>query len=75
MNAGGLINVYEELQGYSKTRALHRVDSIYDATLKILETAERHDINPNEAAMKVAEDRIDTIGDLRRFRQSGDDRN
>ena len=75
VNAGGLINVYEELQGYSKTRALHRVDSIYDATLKILETAERHDINPNEAAMKVAEDRIDTIGDLRRFRQSGDDRN
>ena len=75
VNAGGLINVYEELQGYSKTRALHRVDSIYDATLKILETAEQHDINPNEAAVKVAEDRIDTIGDLRRFRRSGDDRN
>ena len=75
VNASGLINVYEELQGYSKTRALHRVDSIYNATLKILKAAEQHGINPNEAAVKVAENRIDDIGDLRRFRRSGDDRN
>ncbi len=75
VNAGGLINVYDELLGFSKTRALHRVDSIFDATMTILETAEKHDINPNEAAMKVAEDRIHNIGDLRRFRRSGDDRN
>lgn len=75
VNAGGLINVYDELQGYSKTRALHRVDSIFDATMQILDTAERHGINPNEAAVKVAEERIHTIGDLRRFRRSGDDRN
>ena len=75
VNAGGLINVYDELHGYSKTRALHRVDSIFDATMKILETADEHGINPNDAAMKVAEDRIRDIGDLRRFRRSGDDRN
>lgn len=75
VNAGGLINVYDELGGYSKTRAMHRVDSIFDATLNILETAERHGISPNEAAVKVADDRIRDIGDLRRFRRSGDDRN
>ena len=75
VNAGGLINVYDELHGFSKTRALHRVDSIFDATMKILDTAEEHGINPNDAAMKVAEDRIQHIGDLRRFRRSGDDRN
>ena len=75
VNAGGLINVYDELQGYSKTRALHLVDSIYDATLNILETADEHNLTPNEAAIKVAEDRIRDIGDLRRFRRSGDDRN
>lgn len=75
VNAGGLINVYDELNGYSKTRAMHRVDSIFDATLKILETAEEHGINPNEAALKVADDRIRDIGDLRRFRRSGEDRN
>jgi leucine dehydrogenase len=75
VNAGGLINVYDELHGYSKTRALHRVDSIFDATLKILNEAEKHGINPNEAAVMVADERIRDIGDLRRFRRSGDDRN
>ena len=47
----------------------------YDATMTILDTAEEHNINPNEAAVKVAEERIQEIGDLRRFRRSGDDRN
>ena len=75
VNAGGLINVYDELHGYSKTRALHRVDAIYDATMTILNTSEEHNINPNEAAEMVAEERIQEIGDLRRFRRSGDDRN
>jgi leucine dehydrogenase len=75
VNAGGLINVYDELTGYSRTRALHRVDSIYDATLKILDTAEAQGITPNQAAIMVADDRIRDIGDLRRFRRSGEDRN
>lgn len=75
VNAGGLINVYEEMRGYSKTRAMHRVDSIHDATLRILETSEREGINPHLAAVKVAEKRIEEIGELRRFRRSGDDRN
>jgi len=75
VNAGGLINVYDELHGYSKTRALHRVDSIFDATLNILDKADNHGINPNEAAVIVADERIRDIGDLRRFRRSGDDRN
>jgi leucine dehydrogenase len=75
VNAGGLINVYDELLGYSKMRALHRVDSIYEATLKILEKAESHGITPNQAAVMVADERIRDIGDLRRFRRSGDDRN
>jgi leucine dehydrogenase len=73
VNAGGLINVYDELQGYSRTRALHRVDSIYEATLNILDTAEEMSINPNDAAVEVAKKRIREIGDLRRFRRSGED--
>jgi leucine dehydrogenase len=75
VNAGGLINVYDELHGYSKTRAMFLVDSIYDATMRILDTADREGINPNEAAEHVAEARMRDIGDLRRFRRSGDDRN
>ena len=70
VNAGGLINVYDEMHGYSRIRALHRVDSIYDTTLKILKTAKSLGVTPNQAAMRVAEERIQTIGDLRRFRRS-----
>jgi leucine dehydrogenase len=73
VNSGGLINVYDDLTGYSKARALHRVDSIYDATLRILDTAEKENINPNAAAMQVAERRMRDIGDLRRFRRGGDE--
>jgi leucine dehydrogenase len=75
VNAGGLINVYEELRGYSKTRAIHRVDAIYESTLQILARAAELGISPYRAAMQVAEDRIQLIGDLRRFRRSGEDRN
>ena len=70
VNAGGLINVYDELLGYSKTRALHRVDGIYDATLRIFRTAEAAGITPVEAAIAVANERISTISDLKRH-QSG----
>ncbi|MGH8911025.1 MAG: Glu/Leu/Phe/Val family dehydrogenase, partial [Acidimicrobiia bacterium] len=66
VNAGGLINVYDELLGYSKTRALHRVDGLYDATLRILETATADGITPQEAAIRLAEHRIDEIGDINR---------
>jgi leucine dehydrogenase len=75
VNAGGLINVYDEMLGYSKMRALHRVDGIFQATKTILEMSKSEAINPNQAAVKVAENRIKEIGDLRRFRRSGDDRN
>jgi leucine dehydrogenase len=71
VNAGGLINVYDELHGYSRNRALYRVDRIYDATLEILKTADELGVNPNQAAIAVAERRIEEIGGLHRFRQDG----
>jgi leucine dehydrogenase len=73
VNAGGLINVHDELHGYSRMRALHRVDSIYDATMAILEISREQGINPNQAAVMRAEDRISHIGGLRRFRRSGEE--
>ena len=75
VNAGGLINVFEEMRGYEKTRAMHHVDSIHEATTRILEKARADDTNAHVAAVNVAEERIKTIGDLRRFRRHGDDRN
>lgn len=70
VNAGGLINVYDELLGYSKTRALHRVDAIFDATMKILETAESKAITPQEAAIHVADERIDAVSGLKKMFRS-----
>jgi len=75
VNAGGLINVAEEMRGYEKVRAMHHVDSIHGATTRILEKAREDGTNPHVAAVKVAEYRMKTIGDLRRFRRHGDDRN
>jgi hypothetical protein len=52
---------------------MHRVDSIFDATKAILEISKEQGINPNQAAVMRAEDRIRNIGDLRRFHRSGED--
>ncbi len=72
VNAGGLINVYDELLGYSRTRALHRVDRLYDATLGILEQADEEGITPVDAARELAEQRITGISDLKRTYGHGD---
>lgn len=68
VNAGGLIHVYEELHGYSEERVMHRVDSIGQATLRILERADGREVTPHEAAIQVAKQRIADIGELRQFR-------
>lgn len=72
VNAGGLINVYDELQGYSKSRALHRVDSIFDATTRIFQTAAEREITPQAAALHLAECRIADIGSLAARRDQHD---
>ena len=75
VNAGGLINVSEELRGYTVEKAAARVDKIYDTTLRVLAIAQERGISAQDAAVEMAESRIKAIGDLRLFRRSGDDRN
>ena len=58
INAGGLINVYSELHGYDRDQALERTRRIYDTTLEILVKAEQEDITTHEAALRIAEQRI-----------------
>lgn len=65
INAGGLINVYTELEGYSRKRALARTEYIYEATLRVFATVEGQGITPHEAAMRLAEERIKAISILR----------
>jgi leucine dehydrogenase len=75
VNAGGLINVNEELRGYTTEKAAAHIDRIYDNTLRVLETSRERGMTPNNTAIELAEERIHDIGNLRLFRRSGDDRN
>ena len=64
INAGGLINVSLELEGYNRERAYQRTEGIYDVTLEIFNQAKEQKIPTIEAAKKVAEQRIEQIGNI-----------
>ena len=74
VNAGGLINVSDEIHGYNPERAASRVDRIYDNGLRVLHAAHERNMSPHHAAVELAEERVTSIGALRLFRRCGDDR-
>jgi valine dehydrogenase (NAD+) len=74
VNAGGLINVSDEIHGYNLERATARVDHIYDNTLRVLHAAHERNMSPHHAAVELAEERVAAIGSLRLFRRCGSDR-
>ena len=59
INAGGIINVYAELENYGKQEIMRKTENIYDTTLEILQTAETNNITTHQAALKVALERIE----------------
>ncbi|MGC5324449.1 branched-chain amino acid dehydrogenase [Brevibacillus sp. SYSU BS000544] len=65
INAGGLINVADELQGYNRERALKKVETIYDNILRVFEIAERDGIPTYKAADRMAEERIARVAKSR----------
>ena len=58
INAGGLINVYSEINGYDREKSLNKTKKIYDTTLEILLKADQEDITTHKAALVIAEQRI-----------------
>lgn len=62
INAGGLINVAIELQGYDKERAHRQVSLIYNNLGRIFDIAERDGIPSWQAADRMAEERIAAVG-------------
>jgi len=64
INAGGLVNVYNELIGYNQERAMRMARGIYDNVLRVYAVAERDGIPPAEAGERMAEERIAGIRDL-----------
>ncbi len=61
-NAGGVINVYSELAGWSRERALRKADEIYHTIANVFEIAEQDGIPTYSAADRVAERRIASLG-------------
>ena len=58
INAGGLMNVANELKGYNKEKAKYQVEGIYYILMKIFDYAASNNISTLEAANLLAERRI-----------------
>lgn len=64
VNAGGIINVYYELEGYNRERALSHAEKIYDTTWNIIQMAKTEKIPTYMAANRLAEKRIEAIAKI-----------
>ncbi len=65
VNAGGVMNVSLEIDGYNRERAMRMMRTIYHNLARIFEIAERDGIPTYEAADRLAEERITAIGKLK----------
>ena len=65
VNAGGLMNVSIEFEGYNRERAKRMMRTIYYNVSKIFQIADRDGIPTWKAADRMAEERVATIGKLK----------
>jgi valine dehydrogenase (NAD+) len=65
VNAGGLIQVADELEGFSFERAQQRAAGIFDTTRLVFELAASDGVPPAIAADRLAERRMREVGRLR----------
>ena len=65
INAGGVINVADELYGYNRDRAMKRVETIYDSLTKIFAISKEENIPTYVAANRLAEKRIASVAKSR----------
>ena len=63
-NAGGVINVYSELAGWSSARSFRKADEIYDTILKVFAIAKSDRVPTYVAADRLAEQRIKAVGSM-----------
>ena len=61
INAGGLINVYSEYNGYVRENAMAQTENIYNTILEIYKKSERDNVNSQQAAILHAQKRIQDI--------------
>ncbi|WP_066385281.1 branched-chain amino acid dehydrogenase [Neobacillus mesonae] len=72
INAGGVINVADELYGYNHERAMKKVETIYNSIEKIIDISKRDGVPTYVAADRMAEERIERVRNSRsQFLQNG----
>jgi leucine dehydrogenase len=64
INAGGLINVYGELNGWTSERAMRKAGDIYNTLLRIFELSVAEGVPTYLAADRIAEQRIAAVGKI-----------
>jgi len=67
INAGGLINVSDELQGYNPARAKSRVENIYRNVREIFQIARERHMSAAASADEFARERMEKIGRVRLY--------
>lgn len=67
INAGGLINVSDELLGYNPERARARVEGIYRSVREIFQIARERHLSTAAAADAFARERIRKVGRIRLY--------
>jgi valine dehydrogenase (NAD+) len=65
VNSGGLIQVADELKGFSFERAQQRASGIFETTRSVFELARAEQVPPAVAADRLAEQRMRDVGRLR----------
>ena len=65
VNSGGLIQVADELEGFSFDRAQQRASGIFETTLGVFDLAASDGVPPAVAADRLAERRMRDVGRLR----------
>jgi leucine dehydrogenase len=67
INAGGLINVCSELKGQSQVKAMGDAAAIFNTVKRIINKAKSEGTTTALAANRVAEERIEAVGRLKRM--------
>ncbi|KPV42164.1 Glu/Leu/Phe/Val family dehydrogenase [Alicyclobacillus ferrooxydans] len=70
VNAGGLIQVADELLGANHDRVIAKTTSIYDILLQVYQIAKERDIPTSLAANQLVEDRLKLIAEVKQIRGS-----
>lgn len=67
INAGGLINVANELEGYRQDRAMKQAEGIYEILKNVITTSKAQNIPTHAASNRIAEERLRNIGGIRKI--------